>query len=852
MASVIVALSAVALPGAYATNEALSMTMSTSTTLASMRRFFVRSDEVHHHAMDSISRKMSTSAAWQVLEQHNQTTPALLQFARRALHKGKAAKSQKSLLRGKTTPVQSYGSFQPALDLLNSMIYESMRKYDAETAKCTDYYSQQCGYLETVRGEISVTNYKAATCREHTLAAQTQIELSENKIPDLHQELDQHDLKCKHEVYEMQEKLKIIQGDVEVLTSILQMTQCSSLLQLDLLHCEDKCNKQRFVSVDHEGLQGHLAKLKSSVAIGLVQQGLSELSASGSDMGGMDELDSEDDPTQNATILKPVSRTVVPDSPCTDPYQGGPTPLDKRAAKCSVSSSPECNKIQERFLLMQSEIQDENDDLSEEITKLQGQCERTVKNIHMQMGNEEQTLRDEQTKLATSMTCEANAGEQGRLANKDFESAHSDLKSMMKTCSANYIQIETELCGLKKIRGELYKMNNANYVAFFQDCVVSPWEAQECSNTCGGGTMNLVRTVSTQPVGGSKCLPLAEMKSCNDNPCPVDCVLDGWTGWSRCSAECGGGVEQRLRDVKRNMKYNGKPCGQTSETRACNVQSCESDCELSDWGPWSQCSKQCDDGTKKRQKFVKKEAEGQGNCADMWDGSRLQYASCNSHSCDVPASGTMTCTATMDVVILLDGSGSLGDVGWAAEIKAAEALVAAFDLSNTGTQIALILFSGPSTFQGILKCFGKGTGTLNLKDDCKINMVSHFTKDLGTLQTTIRGLVWPKGSTLTSLALGAAKSELSLGRKDAKSVVIVITDGKPLSIRKTTLASRELRKAARLMWVPVTRFAPLASIKKWATRRWEENIVPVKDFDQLTQPSVINSVIADMCPPMLM
>ena len=39
--------------------------------------------------------------------------------------------------------------------------------------------------------------------------------------------------------------------------------------------------------------------------------------------------------------------------------------------------------------------------------------------------------------------------------------------------------------------------------------------------------------------------------------------------------------------------------------------------------------------------------------------------------------------------------------------------------------------------------------------------------------------------TLTSLALATAKAELALGRKDSKSIVVVITDGRPLSYRGT-------------------------------------------------------------------
>merc|ERR1719262_1005170 len=97
----------------------------------------------------------------------------------------------------------------------------------------------------------------------------------------------------------------------------------------------------------------------------------------------------------------------------------------------------------------------------------------------------------------------------------------------------------------------------------------------------------------------------------------------------------------------------------------------------------------------------------------------------------------------------------------------------------------------------------------------------------------VHELEWPKGSTLSSLALLQAAAELQLGRKDAKSVVVVFTDGKPLSLRATNLASRYIREKTRLVWVPVTEFAPLKDIKRWATRRWQENVVKVDDFKAL-------------------
>jgi Mg-chelatase subunit ChlD len=845
MVSVIVVVAAVVLSSASGTNEALSMSVSSSTALAGMRRYFARSEEEHSTSMASISRRMNTSAALHILERHEQVTPALVQLARRVVttRSARHKETSRTFLSASKKQPAGYGGFQPALDMLNSMMYESMKKYDTEIAKCTDYYSKQCGMLEGIRGEVASSNFQAATCREHTLAAQGQIELLQDSIPEKSELLHQNDLKCKHEVMELRRRLKIVLGDIEVLTQIIEMTDCHEKALLQLLHCQSNCTDSKFVAVDHEDVQKHLSQLKSSVAIGLVQQSFADLA---------NENTQSSEVPSNMTLNSkdPVPRTQVPDSPCTDPNQGAPAPYDKRAAKCTVSGTPVCTTIQERFLLVQSGIQDERDDLQNEISKMEGKCEETKSNLEEQVKDANQDLKDEQAKLAESMECEANAGEAGRLSNKEHSSGSADLKEMMKTCTTNYQNFETEICGLRKIRGELYKMRGTGKPPLFQDCQLSPWEAEECSKPCGGGLQKLYRTVSTQPRGGAKCLPLGQMKSCEDQPCPVDCKLEAWDGWSKCSAECGGGVQQRLRDVTRHMKYNGKPCGETSQTKPCNVQSCESDCELSDWTAWSKCSKACDGGTRKRQKFVRTQAKGQGNCPGIWDAERLGYEACNRHSCKInPNAKTLKCKAELDVVLLLDGSGSLGSKGWAASKIAAETFVSAFEGDNTQAHISVILFSGPKFISGVKKCIGGGKEALDMEKDCSIKVVEHLTEDIASVKAKIASLEWPKGSTLTSLALSAAKSELAIGRKDAKSVVVVITDGRPMSYRKTALASRDLRKSARLIWVPVTKFAPLKKIRKWATRRWKENVILVKDFEELEQPRVVSKMIADLCPP---
>merc|ERR1719352_2081285 len=624
---------------------------------------------------------MSVTKAKEALEKRNLSTPGLMQAEALALGKQTRLRKQPA----------GYSGIDGARKLLNDMIFESMTKYDAEIAKCVEYYSQQCAAMEVCRGTIASSNYIAANSRALILDAQATISKCEVDIPTTKLELKQHNLKCKHELLKLNNRLKIVLGDIAVMTTILEMTDCEKkLLQMKsfaLLHCTDQCTKKSFIEFNHDGLQKKVAQLQSSLSHDLMENTFADLFEGLQSLQSTEfvQLESQQHQVPNKTKFSnpPLPRTQVPSNPCNDPNMGAPSAADKRAAKCSIKKSPQCYKLQERFLLIQAGIQDERDELLDEISMLESFCEETKNLLETQIANDEDMLSNAQTKLAAATEKEATAGEEARQTAKENEGLNNDLVKQMKTCSGNYINFETEMCALKKIRGELYKMKGGGHSAFFQDCEVSKWDPEECTKKCAGGQQKLTRSVLTHPNGGTKCLPLGAMRSCNNQPCPVDCQLHTWSGWSKCSAECGGGVSQRLREVKRAMKYGGKPCGSTSETKACNNQACEKDCELTTWTKWSTCSKDCDGGTQKRQKFVKKIAEGAGQCAGAWSLKRLEYKQCNTKRCklDVGAK-TLTCNKPLDIILLIDGSGSLGKKGWAAEIKAAQTLIDAFTDPN--------------------------------------------------------------------------------------------------------------------------------------------------------------------------
>jgi len=709
------------------------------------------------------------------------------------------------------------------------------------------------------------------------LDAEYNIKKCEISIPETKQELKDHNRKCKDELAALDKRLKVIMGDIAVMTMILKMSDCDAKLiqteKLMMLRCKDQCTKKHFVTFDHDAMQKQVKQLQSPSAQDLLANTFADLfnhddddndedgvdgallqqgPVEGGDLEGEKEkADDGEGKKKQAFNRPPVPMTKVPGNPCIDPNKGAPSAEDKRAAKCTLKKSPRCYKLQQRFLIIQAGLEDDRDELMEQIDKLKADCLETQKSLESSIETDNSLLSSSQTKLAAATEKEATAGETGRQVAKENQAYNDDLVKQMKTCSNNYIAFESELCALKKIRGDLFKKFGKPY--FFQDCELSKWSPEECTKVCEEGDQKLTRSVLSHPKLGAKCLPLGAERKCNLQPCPVDCVLKEWGGWSKCSSKCGGGLKTRVRDVKVPMRYDGKPCSAVSQATPCNVAACEKDCTLAAWTKWTKCSKDCDGGTKKRVRTIKDPAEGAGSCPHQWSKRRLQYKPCARHRCKVLDKNTvLKCNNTLDVVLLLDGTPKSGKDGWKAEQTAANLLIDAFTGPGVGwsakAHFAVVHYTGPRTWTGVSKCTGKSKKQVDMEKTCRIKIAQQFSNDYKKTKSTILGLTFQPGSKLLSLGLMTVKSMFALGRKEARTVVIVFIDGAPLSFRKTLLTSREIRKKARLIYVPVVKFSPLKDLKKWASRRWQENLVPVKSWQDLEQAATGTHIVADICP----
>jgi hypothetical protein len=232
------------------------------------------------------------------------------------------------------------------------------------------------------------------------------------------------------------------------------------------------------------------------------------------------------------------------------------------------------------------------------------------------------------------------------------------------------------------------------------------------------------------------------------------------------------------------------------------------------------------------------------------------------HACKPTEATTLLCDAEVDVVVLLDGSGSLGQKGWDATVEMGKKLTGAFNnakITNKRAQVAVQLFGGPKTWGQFYRCahnqWVNNQVQVNMETDCGITWVTpqsstnggRFTEDTAGAATAIASLTWPKSSTFTSMALMQAYAQLPLGRRGVQKVVVVVTDGIPISTWLTERAASMVKGHARLIWVPVTPWAPQKDLERWATAPSSQNVIRVEDFNALKKDELVDEIIRDVC-----
>merc|ERR1712129_411657 len=158
--------------------------------------------------------------------------------------------------------------------------------------------------------------------------------------------------------------------------------------------------------------------------------------------------------------------------------------------------------------------------------------------------------------------------------------------------------------------------------------------------------------------------------------------------------------------------------------------------------------------------------------------------------------------------------------------------------------LSVISFSGPGRWSVIRKCTGPDTSGLDMETDCKIKLAEPYTSDMAAARSKIDSLEWMAGLTLTSTALEMAVSEISLGRRGVKKIVLMITDGRPTKRLPTFSAARKVKRIAKFVIGAVgLGHSNLRDMREWASSPSKENVFNVRDYTSLDTIKMVDNFI---------
>merc|ERR1719181_168137 len=474
---------------------------------------------------------------------------------------------------------------------------------------------------------------------------------------------------------------------------------------------------------------------------------------------------------------------------------GGPTPpvpkvevethpTNNNWVKCT-QKPPDCGLLNDNMSLLWGKFKDLVDELQMEMDK----NAYAWKMLQIDLNQQLEVLRNAEARFILQLN-EAVANmnaDREEMAEKEDErtTLEHEYTVYMKACKKRieWIMFQ-DICAFLSLRASVLKTSTACPPKDIVDCDWSVWVPSDCSVDCDdscpdpsnpyacGGWQTLSRTFVVQPNDcGFKCPEPKRRRKCNQIKCPVDCVMSKFSSWSKCSKECEGGVQGRTRSILTQPLNGGQACNTAAETRPCNTGSCDRNCRLKKWSKWSPCSVACGGGLSERVRKVLIPIRGNGKCPKSKSRIRHGIKRCNSHRCR----GDEVCIAKQDLILSIDGSGSLRESGFKILKSFVAELVKKYRGDKFGVrdqQIGIVQFGNGQ----ILK-----DGTIADAKD-----ILPLTNDMKKVAKAVDGLVHLKGFTNMAQAFGVAEKLLLLGgRKAVQSAVMTITDGKPSFLFQT-------------------------------------------------------------------
>ncbi|CAK0862315.1 unnamed protein product [Prorocentrum cordatum] len=727
---------------------------------------------------------------------------------------------------------------------LNNMMYDAWLQLDQIEVECKEFeesnrmvFSQVVTDLEHLGSDLADEERQKSEAEGGIADMNTRINDLESALGILKRGFQTTREKNAYE-------LSLRQDDQDVFTAILQLSKCPnaygddtySLVQFQI--CDTDNGTQ--VEVSDAALA---AKLNRSPRVQKVLQEVLGAASSG------------------APSLLQIDQAPPPQS--VKQPKGG-------SRKC-LNGQVNCGYLHDLMALEWGKFKDLVDELTYIMQRNRDAYEGEKENMNEQIA----TLRSNKMKFTEMLGESISEINSLTAATREKQQQHRDIERAftmrMANCKKRMSEIlYTNICGTRTVRNALMRYSSVSPTNSIKDCDVTDWSAGpcttdgrgssvpvDCDDSCPadvggvdvdacGGMKHLTRQVIVSPNSfGMACPPLfferkngTEGMKCNQFHCPVHCSLSEWSGWSGCSKECGGGTQGRTRSILVKPKNGGTECDATLEEQPCNTGSCDRDCTLMPWTAWEPCSMACGGGIQERVRKVDIPIRANGKCPGQKHPDRFQMQECNTQDCV----GDEICIARQDLVIAIDGSGSLKQEGFDILQKFALNLTSRYQSTYYGVEdmrIGLVLF-------GNGEYFDNGTVAAALE-------VVPITSDLESVSTAIAGLQWQRGFTNMMQALQAADNMFAEGRDDAQSAVMVLSDGRYTNAYRTTMKARALKdKGVQIFMAPIADSSTdsLLVLRGWASEPWETNYERIPGLTALinNEPEFAQKLLVKFCP----
>uniref|UniRef100_A0A0G4FVV8 VWFA domain-containing protein n=1 Tax=Chromera velia CCMP2878 TaxID=1169474 RepID=A0A0G4FVV8_9ALVE len=403
------------------------------------------------------------------------------------------------------------------------------------------------------------------------------------------------------------------------------------------------------------------------------------------------------------------------------------------------------------------------------------------------------------------------------------------------------------------------------------ECVVSGWAPwSTCSTACGGGIRRRAREVETDPSGGadedrqtpsrSSCPRLVDFEVCNSAPCTAACTLSEWTDWSPCDKQCSTGYQFSTRFVLHSsdvgepqqpptvsptsspsapppvVTFLQAPPTQVGQQQQANVNidpsgvTAVTKTYTSTTPTPSTTLAPTPTPTPQPQKPSTDLLDEGSPCPSARDPLRLRVRECNATPCKTTAK---CANADMDLMILIDGSASVGSTGFTAACTFASSFVDKRFL-----------------WQGKTRNNGRRAGGVIFSD--RAYTVSHPIDDSQTLGKAIDKATFPSWTSNLAAAFVATEeifTSNSLG--GSLAVAVLVTDGYSNHDFNAEEAAKRLKVAGvRVMIVAVG--VPDAGDRRDAVARWasfpsHHNVLNLKEWADLQRDEVETALTSMMC-----